>query len=110
MYPLLVTVRRIFYIFTFPWVNKALGSNSEFYSARPEPINSSKSLLSVTIVMPVYNEDLQSVLAPTVASLIAAIRQFQSRGGKANLVIADDGLQVSEVVAFGSDFYVICSY
>ena len=48
----------------------------------------------ITIQMPVYKESLAGVIRPTVASLKAAISQYELQGGTANIFINDDGLQV----------------
>jgi hypothetical protein len=44
--------------------------------------------------MPVYKEGLKGVIVPTVTSLIAAIRHYESVGGTASIFVNDDGMQV----------------
>jgi hypothetical protein len=45
--------------------------------------------------MPVYKENLASVIIPTVNSLKQAISHYELNGGTASIFINDDGLQVS---------------
>ncbi|ETI23905.1 hypothetical protein G647_05712 [Cladophialophora carrionii CBS 160.54] len=46
----------------------------------------------VTIQMAVYKESLELVVMPTVRSLMAAVSDYELKGGKANIFITDDGL------------------
>lgn len=70
--------------------------NSKYYSAVRSPRLNIKngSLPHMTIQCPVYKEGLKGVIRPTVESLSAAIRDYQSRGGTANIFINDDGMQL----------------
>ena len=45
---------------------------------------------------PVYLEDLDTVLAPAIRSVQAAIKTYEMQGGTANFFINDDGLQLLE--------------
>lgn len=47
-----------------------------------------------TIQCPVYKEGLEAVIEPTVESLEAAIRNYESHGGTANIFMNDDGMQL----------------
>lgn len=49
---------------------------------------------SITIQCPVYKEDLQTVMAPAMASVREAIKTYEMQGGTANIFVNDDGLQV----------------
>ncbi|EXA35152.1 hypothetical protein FOVG_13923 [Fusarium oxysporum f. sp. pisi HDV247] len=70
--------------------------NSKFYSAkRTRRLDGTKVLLPhVTIQCPVYKEGLEGVIRPTVQSLSAAIRNYESFGGTASIFINDDGMQL----------------
>ena len=48
----------------------------------------------VTVQCPVYKEGLEAVIVPTVNSLEAAIRNYESHGGTANIFMNDDGMQL----------------
>ena len=49
---------------------------------------------SITVLMPVYKESLQWVIEPTLRSILPAIYKYQVAGGRVNIVVGDDGLQV----------------
>ena len=68
--------------------------NSKFYSANKSPRLTNRILPHVTIQCPVYKEGLDSVIAPTVKSIKAAISTYELQGGSANMFINDDGLQI----------------
>lgn len=70
--------------------------NSKFYSALPPPRVDLKSqtLPHFTVQCPVYKESLEKVIKPTVESLEAAIRTYESQGGTANIFYNDDGMQL----------------
>ncbi|KAF5989794.1 hypothetical protein FBULB1_559 [Fusarium bulbicola] len=70
--------------------------NSKFYSAkRTKRLDGTKIVLPhVTIQCPVYKEGLEGVIRPTVQSLNAAIRNYESFGGTASIFINDDGMQL----------------
>jgi hypothetical protein len=73
-----------------------LRTNSRFFSANKPNISQAYaqgfSPPRVTIQMAVYKESLELVVMPTVKSLKAAVLQYESQGGKANIFICDDGL------------------
>ena len=48
----------------------------------------------ITILIPVYKESVAGVLIPTIRSLLRAVRCYQEAGGKVNIVVCDDGLQL----------------
>jgi FtsP/CotA-like multicopper oxidase with cupredoxin domain/cellulose synthase/poly-beta-1,6-N-acetylglucosamine synthase-like glycosyltransferase len=93
LYPVIAGVQNITYML-LPGANRVLYQNSEYYSAIPEPKAPEASMLSVTIILPVYKEDLRGVIAPTMTSLMKAIKHFEALGGSANILVAEDGLQV----------------
>ena len=68
--------------------------NSRFYSAQLPRRLTNQILPHVTIQCPVYKEGLDSVIAPTVKSIKAAISTYELQGGSANMFINDDGLQI----------------
>ncbi|OIW28202.1 P-loop containing nucleoside triphosphate hydrolase protein [Coniochaeta ligniaria NRRL 30616] len=70
--------------------------NSKFYSANTVRRLKAKNgpLPHVTVQCPVYKEGLDAVIKPTVESLEAAIRNYESHGGTANIFMNDDGMQL----------------
>ena len=48
----------------------------------------------VIIQIPVYLEDLEDTIMPTLHSVKAALMHYQQAGGTAKIFINDDGLQV----------------
>lgn len=68
--------------------------NSRFYSAKLPIRLTSRPLPHITIQCPVYKEGLDSVIAPTVKSIKAAMATYEMQGGSANIFINDDGLQL----------------
>lgn len=68
--------------------------NSKFYSGIAPRRISRNELPHVTIQCPVYKEGLYSVIDPTIKSLKAAISTYEMQGGKANIFINDDGMQL----------------
>lgn len=73
-----------------------LKTNSKYYSASPVKRLNIKHgpLPHATIQCPVYKEGLDAVIKPTVESLEAAIRNYESHGGTANIFVNDDGMQL----------------
>ncbi|KAL9629118.1 MAG: hypothetical protein Q9164_007014, partial [Protoblastenia rupestris] len=67
--------------------------NSRFYSAQTTTRLRQDNLPHVTIQCPVYKEDLEATIAPTIRSIKAAISTYELQGGSANLLINDDGIQ-----------------
>ncbi|KAG9963913.1 hypothetical protein KCU61_g3421, partial [Aureobasidium melanogenum] len=83
-------------------------SNSKYYSGLPpKRLAAGSSLPHVTIQCPVYKEGLDSVIAPTVFSIKAAISTYEMQGGTANIFINDDGMQLLslEEARARQDFY-----
>ncbi|EOO01079.1 putative glycosyl transferase family 2 protein [Phaeoacremonium minimum UCRPA7] len=71
-------------------------TNSKFFSANAVKRLNIKNgpLPHVTVQCPVYKEGLEAVIVPTVNSLEAAIRNYESHGGTANIFMNDDGMQL----------------
>jgi cellulose synthase/poly-beta-1,6-N-acetylglucosamine synthase-like glycosyltransferase len=71
-------------------------SNSRFYSAKaPKPERyPDLELPHITIQMPVYKEGLKGVIIPTITSLVAAVKFYESKGGTASIYVNDDGMQL----------------
>jgi membrane glycosyltransferase len=83
-------------------------SNTKYFSGLPPKRLPRGSVLPhVTIQCPVYKEGLQSVIAPTVFSIKAAISTYEMQGGTANIFINDDGMQLlsREEAQARQDFY-----
>jgi hypothetical protein len=83
-------------------------SNTKYFSGLPPKRLPSGSILPhVTIQCPVYKEGLQSVIAPTVFSIKAAISTYEMQGGTANIFVNDDGMQLlsREEAQARQDFY-----
>lgn len=71
--------------------------NSLYYSGKvsqPSKANAQKPLPHFTIQMPVYKEGLDSVLIPTIESVKEAISIYELKGGSANMMICEDGMQL----------------
>ncbi|GAA5893649.1 hypothetical protein JCM6882_007869 [Rhodosporidiobolus microsporus] len=71
-----------------------LGTNSLYFSAKPPVRNITGPLPHVTIMMPVYKESLEEVLAPTIESVSQAIRTYELQGGTASIIVCEDGMQL----------------
>lgn len=86
-----------------------LNTNSVYYSAHAPVIeeHADVELPHITIEMPVYKEGLSGVVIPTVTSLLAAVRHYESYGGTATIYINDDGMQLvsSELQEARKTFY-----
>lgn len=74
--------------------SRQMHQNSKFYSGIAPRRISREELPHVTIQCPVYKEGLYSVIDPTIKSLKAAISTYEMQGGKANIFINDDGMQL----------------
>ncbi|KAK4453763.1 glycosyl transferase family group 2-domain-containing protein [Podospora aff. communis PSN243] len=89
--------------------NSHMASNSKYYSGKPPPrLNRAHGELPhVTIQMPVYKEGLATVIKPTILSVKAAISTYEMQGGKANIFVNDDGMQLlsEEEQLARRDFY-----
>ena len=72
--------------------------NSRFYSAIKPNLAQAQALgfnpPPITIQMPIFTESLEGVVKPTVASLQAAVSNYESRGGTARIFINDDGMSL----------------
>lgn len=68
--------------------------NSRFYSGIAPRRITHAELPHVTVQCPVYKEGLYSVIDPTIKSLKAAISTYEMQGGRANIFINDDGMQL----------------
>lgn len=79
-------------------------TNTQYFSAKPvsRPENQAgesagnehASLPKVTIQVPVFKENLEKVLIPTLRSLKTACKAYTDAGGEVNIFVNDDGLQV----------------
>lgn len=67
--------------------------NSRHYSCK-KPISIKENLPHITIQCPVYKEDLEDVIIPTVTSLKVAISTYEKQGGTASMFVNDDGIQL----------------
>jgi hypothetical protein len=62
------------------------------FSAKAPPMDLEYARLPhITIQVPVYKEGLDNVIAPTINSLKAAVKNYQLHGGSANIFVNDDG-------------------
>ncbi|KAL5375712.1 hypothetical protein PMIN02_011978 [Paraphaeosphaeria minitans] len=68
--------------------------NTKVYSGKAPFRLCANDLPHVTIQMPIYRENLRTVIAPTLRSLKAAISTYEMQGGSANIFINDDGMQM----------------
>jgi hypothetical protein len=48
----------------------------------------------ITILVPVYKEMLDAIIVPTISNILRAVGAYHEHGGRANIVVCDDGLQV----------------
>ncbi|KAK5022239.1 hypothetical protein LTS07_010319 [Exophiala sideris] len=73
-----------------------LKKNSKYYSAvAPKPARyPGLELPHITIQMPVYKEGLQNVIIPTIMSVMAAVKKYETHGGTATIYVNDDGMQL----------------
>ncbi|KAK0542272.1 hypothetical protein OC846_006670, partial [Tilletia horrida] len=83
-----------------------MSTNSRYFSGQA-PVRMTTQLPHITIQMPVYKEDLEEVIRPTVASLQKAISTYCLQGGSAAIVVSDDGMQLisDEERAVRQEFY-----
>jgi hypothetical protein len=103
--PLLFSVSLFFTLQILQNVTMAFGpvahfhENSMYYSAvKPRPNKLvDNALPHITIQMPVYKENLDSVLAPSIESLKKAMQTYARQGGTSTIFINDDGLRVSTI-------------
>lgn len=73
-----------------------LMGNSMYYSGKAPKVGRHQGveLPHVTIQMPVYKEGLKGVIMPTVETLLAAVKHYESQGGTASIFVNDDGMQL----------------
>lgn len=82
----------LFFVLFEPWSNSKFFSNDAGSSR--VAFEAGASLPTFTVVIPVYKESLDSVIAPTLATLFCAISEYELLGGKVDVIIGDDGLQL----------------
>lgn len=70
---------------------RQMSLNTRYYSG-VAPERMTGVLPHITIQMPVYKEDLEEVLAPTIESLNKAIQTYELQGGTASVLVSEDGL------------------
>lgn len=69
--------------------------NSLYYSGeKPVPLPIDVQLPSITIQVPVYKESLEGVIAPTILDMKRAMKKYELQGGKANILVCEDGMQL----------------
>ncbi|KAJ9480062.1 Glyco_trans_2-like domain-containing protein [Pseudozyma hubeiensis] len=69
--------------------------NSLYYSGeKPVPLPIDVELPSITIQVPVYKESLETVIAPTIRNMKRAMKKYELQGGKANILVCEDGMQL----------------
>ncbi|KAF2709488.1 hypothetical protein K504DRAFT_455200 [Pleomassaria siparia CBS 279.74] len=73
----------------------ALQETSLYYSGKaPKPgRHPDYELPHITIQLPVYKEGLKGVIIPTVTSLLAAVKDYESHGGTASIFVNEDGMR-----------------
>jgi len=68
--------------------------NSKYYSGLeiPDIFINNKSYPDITIQLPVYKEDLENTIKPTILSAICeALRYYSETGSICNIIVCDDG-------------------
>ncbi|GMH34702.1 hypothetical protein BSKO_02563 [Bryopsis sp. KO-2023] len=99
-FPVVLVLMMFGVLFLFNSIFFALGpvahmeENSYYYSSKPVHLQSIPRLPKVTLQMPVYKEDLDFVIKPTLQSLKAAAEKYRQSGGSYNIFVNDDGLQL----------------
>ncbi|CDW93833.1 hypothetical protein [Sporisorium scitamineum] len=69
--------------------------NSLYYSGeKPVPLPIDVQLPSITIQVPVYKESLEGVITPTILDMKKAMKKYELQGGKANILVCEDGMQL----------------
>nr|GAT50238.1 predicted protein [Mycena chlorophos]GAT50239.1 predicted protein [Mycena chlorophos] len=71
-------------------------ANSKYYSAIKPRANKAvdERLPHITIQMPVYKENLNTVLAPSIESIKKAMHTYARQGGTSSIFVNDDGLRL----------------
>lgn len=94
LFPAMVLVSSIFNILS---PMKFMKKNSKYYSYnKPAPIQINR-YPNVTIIIPVYREDLGTVIGPTIDSLLDCKNYYthsREHPINVNIIVNDDGLQV----------------
>ncbi|KAK0569588.1 hypothetical protein OC861_000768 [Tilletia horrida] len=83
----------IYTLFMFFAPINQMSANTRYFSGQA-PQRITTRLPHITVQMPVYKEDLEEVIRPTVASLQKAISTYCLQGGSAAIVVSDDGMQL----------------
>ncbi|GAA5852955.1 hypothetical protein JCM8547_004747 [Rhodosporidiobolus lusitaniae] len=68
--------------------------NTLYYSGQAPRRQITGALPHISILMPVYKESLEEVLAPTIESVSHAIRTYELQGGTASIIVCEDGMQL----------------
>lgn len=67
--------------------------NSEFFSGVATPPSAVRSCMPQVVVhVPVYDEPLAEVIAPTLLNAAVAVREYRDAGGSSKIMVFDDGL------------------
>ena len=71
-------------------------TNSKYYSGLEIPdCFTAKPFPNITIQLPVYKEDLENTIAPTIRSALVQSRRYTFETGKTcNIIVCDDGLSL----------------
>ncbi len=86
LYPLNIFVVGIFNIFGS---TKFFYKNSKYYSCIKPNITNDYETVFVTIVIPVYNEDFDTVIKPTLLSLLACRNYYEETNISVNIFVND---------------------
>lgn len=89
LFPAKVVVSGILGLFG-SWKN--IRANSKTHSAFPPPVP--KVLPRVIVQMPVYKEDFEETIKPSLEDIRGMIEYYRGKGGEAYMFINDDGLQL----------------
>ncbi|KAF2439465.1 hypothetical protein P171DRAFT_369811 [Karstenula rhodostoma CBS 690.94] len=68
--------------------------NTKVFSGKAPLRLCASELPHITIQMPIFKENLKTVIAPTLRSLKDAISTYEMQGGSANIFVNDDGMQI----------------
>lgn len=69
-------------------------NHRDFSAQPPNRLMQMNNLPAMTVICPVYKEGLVSVIAPTIQSVLAAMKTYERQGGVVNMIICDDGMQL----------------
>jgi hypothetical protein len=88
IFPVFFTVSNIFLFFTpTSYWNK----DSVYFTNKVEEYTG-VYLPSLTIQIPLYDEDFKKVLRPTLRDCVLAHNKYNEMGGKCNIIVNDDGI------------------